>query len=214
MSSRESKKSCSSSKRRPKNSVNQKQSNRKDSPPKPIPSMAIQLGKAVKILRGRLRLSQTEVAARESHLLTQGYISRVEKGQIYPRDERLAAIIRALNTSSRELWRMAESLDGIDLDDKSKDSLLECIGHNEFGHSFEEVKAMYRSLSDDVVIELDQINNLVSSGRKLQLSQVTVIDKRLRKRAELLPEDPDTLREFISGILDLFKATCEGHAVR
>lgn len=177
-----------------------------------LPTMAKPLGKAVKVLRGRLRLNQTDLAARVPDRLSQGYVSRVEKGLCFPRDDRLSAIVEALGCTHGELWKMAETLASIDLDGTGKDDVLQCIGHESLGRSYEEVKSIYVALDDDIVVELDSFNRLLANGKKLQQSQLARID-HLRERADSLPENTDTLREYINGILDLLMTACKEHAV-
>lgn len=172
-----------------------------------LPSIAVPLGKAVKALRGRKRLTQAQLADRVGNRISQGYISRVEKGLCFPRGTRLNTIVEALDCTHQELWAAAEALAGMNLSDND---ILRCLSHNSLdGCSFEELRALYAEQKH--LKEIDAFNRMLSKG-KINKSQLSKIDD-LRERATSLPENTVILRDFIDRVLELLETACTNHAL-
>ena len=173
--------------------------------PEAIREMAGPLGKAVKSLRELKRLSQVELAGKVPDLLSQPYISRVEKGDIFPRKDRLAALVSALDCTYQKLWATAEEIIAFDNSNEEDPSdFVECLGRDGLGDSYEEVVAVNAALEDEVVIEIDIVNRMLIAG-EIKPDDLVRIQK-LRDRAETHPAD--SLREYAGAVGELLLSAC------
>lgn len=106
-------------------------------------SMKMPLGKAFKTLRMKRKLTQTELARMIPESVTQGYISQLESGEVFPGRERLGLLLQALQCTASEVWGLAESLARGDLKTADREELLSCLAHEQFNHSYEQLAAFH-----------------------------------------------------------------------
>lgn len=126
-----------------------------------IPNMARPLGKAIKILRGRKRWNQSDLETASKGMLSQGYISKIESGSSFPRNDTLAVIVEALGITHAELWALAEKLDASDLDCGAVEEYLTCLVKT--GVPFEDVQELFAEVDVQTLARCEQLSTRLSS---------------------------------------------------
>ena len=117
--------------------------------------MAVPLGKAIKTFRLGRRLTQAKLASIIPGNITQGHISKIEKGGSFPSNKAILAITNALGCTHQELWAMAETFsetESYESLDAEKEALLECLYHKSLNLSSERVKSLEALLSKENVL--------------------------------------------------------------
>ena len=132
------------------------------------------LGAAVKMRRSERKMTQVQLASKLAEIVdgvNQSYVSQLERGELYPGSERLSALLHVLDCTAAELWAMAEELADGNLDDQSRESLLELLDESEFGFSYEQ-RAKFDHGSDPIVQKrlediLDRVSIRSRHGRSV-----------------------------------------------
>lgn len=137
--------------------------------------MAVPLGYAIKIFRGRLRLTQMDIQNMCPELL-QSYLSKVESGDQFPSGRHLELIVKCLGVTNEELWQKAEELES---------SLAES-GSIDIKEHIQATTILKSKLDVSVKDSLDQLIGLLKSGKKPKKEDLD----QLRYLVSAIPKQP------------------------
>lgn len=160
--------------------------------------LSLRLGKALKAIRLKRRLTQSQVANSipVQYGVNQSYLSRVENGDLFPGKDRITAICDVLECKVTEVWSIAEGFEFAGASDKGiqedHDQLLTCLQHEKLGLEFEDVS----SIQEYVDSRISQLSEAID---RLHVGLIT--------NGQVDYRDIDTLKSVASEIVLPAKAT-------
>lgn len=169
-------------------------------------SMEKYIGKAIKVMRLDRRLTQAQLVKLSNGALSQGNLSKIELGKIYPRKETLSVILKILKCTPEELWQEAvvfmDSRESWVEDDA--DELLECLKHESLGLDPRKVSVIKALVSkEDVFTNLFRDFVELRAGLRTK-TRSQINHNRVRRLRETMKRLPFETVEQVIAFSDLF----------
>jgi transcriptional regulator with XRE-family HTH domain len=131
---------------------------------KKVPSETlVAAGRAVRVLRGCNRWTQEELEVQTQGRITQGSISKIEKGKVALTNDTLEQLLLAFNVPFSQFWKLVEELNANSKNgEESTEQYLDCLVHT--GVEKEEIASLYAEVDLQTITRCDHLANKIASN--------------------------------------------------